>query len=209
MLYFIVIANQDFREESTIKVEKKIEAKEIYTFDQKNVREIEASDSEYGSKRFKINIHGEELNSNLRNNISINFEALDSLSTPYIQYRYSAKGKTYQQAAQRASKINYQAVQLADKIYFNSHFLLDQREMLRDQYVRATVYLPVGSKVVIASGLEGKIRDISSYDCRNAYDEDYHQVKATDWIMTKQGLKCIPILEKEGLEEKNIEESND
>ncbi|MHC8948583.1 PspC domain-containing protein [Sphingobacterium hungaricum] len=205
MLYFIIIANQDFREESTIKVEKKIEPQTVYYFDEKNVRVIEASDAEFGSKKFKFNFDGESGNAGLNSTIRVRFENLDSLTAPYIQYSYSAKGKTYQLASERAAQINYQAVQQGEKIFFNSHFSLGSDDLYRDQRVDATVYLPVGAKVVILENLQNKLRDISFYDCRNYYAEENQNIKSTEWVMTKNGLKCEMQLKGENLSEKELE----
>ncbi|WP_346149311.1 hypothetical protein, partial [Kitasatospora cinereorecta] len=74
-------------------------------------------------------------------------------------------------------------------ILFPSHFILNRNSLDRDQYVSVTVYLPRGSKVVLHREIEGKIRDISCWECLNNYPDPDHQ-KFTEWTMTATGLVC-------------------
>lgn len=118
---------------------------------------------------------GEDLRNFLNGNIDISFESIDSLSKPYIQYNYSAKGKSYQLASERARNIVYEAIQEKGTVLFPSHFLLKKNALDRDQYVRVVVFLPVGAKVAIHKEMEWKLRGISYGDCLINYADPDHQ----------------------------------
>jgi len=208
VIFFSFMGAKEFKEESTIKIDKPLAKEEVYYFSEKDVRVIEASTSDNGQKIVKIEMEGEELSSYLRRDISIRFESLAENEAPYIQYNYFAKGKTYQAATNRASDINYLATQDKNKIVFDSHFSLAKNKDYRDQSVEVVVYLPVGSKVVLNESLSNKIRRISFYDCRNEYHED--DLKNTEWIMRNSGLSCAPNFEfhEGGMSDSDMDELN-
>ncbi|HMR19331.1 MAG TPA: PspC domain-containing protein, partial [Sphingobacterium sp.] len=191
--FYTVIGIREFKEKSTISVEKQIERQDRYHFSEKDIRILKASaENTRGDKGYiRVQINGEELSAHLTNDISIHFDYLDSLESPYIQYRYSAKGKTRQAAAERASNIHYLAKQEGEKIVFDSHFTLPNADMFRDQSVSATIYLPVGSKVVIDETVRRKMWSIAYTACKNSYDEEEKR-RETEWIMKRSGLVCAP-----------------
>src|SRR5690606_24047162 len=78
ILYFVVITQQEFKEVSTISVEKPLDKSASYVFTENDVRVIKASDEEFNKKKFNINVKGENLADYLKRDISIRFEALDS-----------------------------------------------------------------------------------------------------------------------------------
>src|SRR5690606_39617830 len=63
--------------------------------------------------------------------ISVHIESIDSLKTPYIQYNYIAKGSSYAAASARASKIAYKVNQNAENLMFDSHFALEDKQLIR------------------------------------------------------------------------------
>ncbi|MGJ1433224.1 PspC domain-containing protein [Sphingobacterium spiritivorum] len=175
---------KDFKEESTIVEEKPLQRQAVYHLSERDVRVIKVEES--NTKR-TIKIDDRDLSDFLKNNIRVRVEKIDSLKAPYIKYEYSSRGKNYQLATNRASQIRYQVTQDSLGIHFDSHFKLREKELYRDQEVTVTLYLPVGSKVIIDRSLEHKLRDISYYDCKVRYEED---VKETEWNVTDLGLKC-------------------
>jgi len=208
VIFYCVIGAQDFREDSIIKVDRTLKTQTVYSFSEKDIRVIEASSSADGKTKYDIQVDGESLHNLLRSDIEIRFESLDSLEKPFIQYHYKAKGKSYQLAAERASKINYQAEQVDNKVIFNSHFALGADDVYRDQRVNVVVYLPVGAKVEIMESLQNKIREIAYDNCYDNYTDE-SKTKQTEWIMTKSGLTCaIPEkLDEEENEEKDATQS--
>ena len=207
ILYFVVVTSQDFKEESTISVEKPLEKKELYIIDQNDVRVIKASDSDFSNKKFNVTVSGDKLADFLRNDVSIRFEMLDSLKAPYIKYNYIAKGQTFSEASQRASKIGYQVKQQGENLIFDSHFSLQAKQLYRDQRVYMVVYLPVGTKVKISNDVGNKVHGFWDNGCFVQDGSKYN-----DWLMTDKGLKCVKFLEEEKIRlkeealEKEIEE---
>lgn len=205
IIFFVIIGVGEFKESSTIKVEKPLERQEVYHFSEKDVRVIEASTAEEGKKIYNIEVEGEELSSYLRRDIHITFVSIDSLAAPYIEYHYFAKGKTRAIAAERASHIKYLAHQDKGLIQFDSHFALPNSVVYRDQSVSLVVHLPIGSKIVIDENLQHKIWDTPYYDCINEYAES-EKLDETEWIMKKSGLMCAP---SAGLEKKKENKESD
>lgn len=203
ILYFVVVTAQDFREKSTIKVEQKIDARPAYVFFERDVRVIDASGDGVLNKKIHIDIEGQSLEEYLRSELRVDIEPLDSLEQPYIQYRYSAKGRSYRQASDRASEIKYQATQQDDNLYFDSHFALENNSIYRDQRVDATVFLPVGTKVTIMNDLRHKV-SARIHDCNPELNG-----RSTEWIMTKNGLKCLSTNEDQQGDQSKGNKKND
>ncbi|WDF68615.1 PspC domain-containing protein [Sphingobacterium oryzagri] len=192
VIYYCVYAAQDFREKSTINIQKNITVQPVYHFTEKDVRILDASEKDSLRSKFNMQLDGQDLRNYLHDNIAITFESIDSLGQPYIQYNYSAHGKSYQLAAERAKNIVYEAVQEGKTILFPSHFLLRKNALDRDQQVSVTVYLPRGAKVILEREIEHKLRDISYWECLNNYADHDHQ-RYTEWTMTATGLVCAQV----------------
>jgi phage shock protein PspC (stress-responsive transcriptional regulator) len=192
VLFYVFVGVQEFKEKSTISLERQLEPKEIYHFSEKDLRVLNASTETRENKRFiHVETNGEDLSAHLKGDISINFESLDSLETPFIQYKYSAKGKNRQVATERASNIHYLAQQEDNKIIFDSHFSLPNADMFRDQSVSATIHLPIGAKVVIEESIRHKMWGIAYSACKNSYAEE-DKKRETEWLMKRSGLVCAP-----------------
>lgn len=191
VIFFCFIGAQEFKESSTIKVEKPLTAQKVYYIAEKDIRLIEASEVDKNGKKFQIELKGKNLEFLLRSDINISFQSIDSLAKPYIQYNYFARGKSYQAATTNAAEIYYLASQRDDKIVFDSHFSVGPNKKYRDESVSAILYLPQGSRVVIDKSIEYKLRNLSFWDCQRAYDSD-EDIKSTEWIMGRTGLQCTP-----------------
>ena len=135
ILYFVVITNQDFEQESTISVEKSLEKQDSYQLLNNDIRVIRAKEEDFNRKGHDLAKRAGVIGNFLRDDIGIRIEPLDSLEAPYIQYNYRAKGSTYGHASDRASKINYQIKQDGEELQFDSHFTLHEQQLIRDQRV--------------------------------------------------------------------------
>lgn len=202
ILYFVIITAQDFTEQSTIKVEQKIDAEPHYIFYERDVRVIDASNEDFLNKKVNIRFEGHRLGELLRNEVRISIEPLDAPEQPYIQYHYTAKGRSYREASERAAKIDYQAEKQDNTLYFDSHFTLGGTKLYRDQRVDATVFLPVGTKITIMNDLRWKV-NAAVHDCSSE-----NNGKSTEWIMTAKGLRCA-IEPVSSTEEEEQNEEND
>jgi len=196
IIYFVVVTQQDFREESTISVEKPLEKRENYVFEENDVRVIKTSDENFKGKKFDITYDGKNILEEIRSDVRIRFEAIDSLKAPYLAYNYIANGKTYGEASEFASQIRYGVNQTTESIVFDSHFSINSKPVYRDQRVSMVVYLPIGSKVTVNRTLENKFQNGSLWDCSRDPEQKY-----SEWLMTKDGLKCVRKLEEDKLKE--------
>ena len=185
ILYFVVITNQDFEQESTISVEKSLEKQDSYQLLNNDIRVIRAKEEDFNRKGHDLAKRAGVIGNFLRDDIGIRIEPLDSLEAPYIQYNYRAKGSTYGNASDRASKINYQIKQDGEELQFDSHFTLHEQQLIRDQRVTVVVYLPVGTKVSLARELDYRVRDVHTHDCRLN-----DRSRFSEWVMTGDGLHC-------------------
>jgi len=198
VIYYCVDTPQDFREKSTISVQREIEVREVYHFSERDVRVLDGNERDVSDAKFNIRvgnvrIDAKNFRKRLRSDIGISFESVDSLARPHIQYRYSAEGRTYNLAAQRAADIAYEAIPEGNTLLFPSHFLLKTGHLDRNQRVNATVFLPIGSKVVLHREIRYKLWDIPYRNCLENYENHEHQ-KVTEWKMTKTGLVCSPLI---------------
>jgi hypothetical protein len=120
----------------------------------------------------------------------------DSLA--YLKVVKNARGRTYQDARDRAQEINYNFNYNSGKLLLDNYFLTDADNKFRDQDVRITLYMPEGSVIysdqstrnfrswrytsdIISHGKENhylKIRhnDADCLDC----DDDNKSIKIKD-----------------------------
>ncbi|MFD2598228.1 PspC domain-containing protein [Sphingobacterium corticis] len=199
IIYFCISASQNFRETSTVKVDKQLQSFKTYVLSERDVRVIDASSEDFDNGR----INAIEDGLSLRDDLSISIEPLDSLEKPFVQYHYAAKGKTFKQASDNASDILYKITQNSENLVFDSHFLFSpEKQVYRDQRVDIKLFFPVGTKVTVMNNLDYKVR--GSISIRDCYPDINN--KSTEWVMTKNGLKCATT-PPPSEEEKNDEES--
>src|SRR5690606_32875986 len=105
-------------------------------------------------------------------------------------------------------KINYALRQDTSSLVFDNAFQLNEGERYRDQEVNVTLFLPVGTKLLINDNLEDKLRDISFYECRDRYNKDLGEVKEVEFVVTTLGLKCALPSKKSSDDEDHDADSN-
>lgn len=203
IIYYSTSVAKEFRESSTIVEEKPLQRQSVYFLSENDVRVIRLKNG----VKTGLGIRSENLSSYLKRDIRIRIERIDSLQEPYVRYEYSAKGNTYKIATDRAAKINYALKQDTTSLIFDSAFQLSEGERYRDQEVDITLFLPVGTKLVINDNLEGKLRDISFYDCRDRYSRDLRDVRDVEFVVTSLGVKCA--LPPRKSEEEDNSDSNE
>lgn len=194
LIYYINLTELDFAETSTIKIEEEIQPQDMFVFEQNDVNVFRTEKE----NKSKLKIIKNDINVRRKNNISVRFESLDSISTPYIEYNYSAKGKTLGLASERASAIEYSAVQKNELISFDSHFSLAPNTLERNQKVEIVVYLPIGTEAYLHSNLRNKVQNLSYKGCDEEFSDRNNY---THWEMTKTGLDCLSFSDVEDSEE--------
>ncbi len=188
--YFTIHTVRDFKDHSILSTDKPLQEFPTYRISENNIRVIRLNDSSMLQSKGAINFgQTNRFLDDAKKDIDIRFEKLELGQKPYIKYEYSARGVDYTTAAERSSKIKYNVVQQAENIIFDSHFMYSKGELYRKQEVNVTVYLPVGTKVILEKSIKNKLRNISYYGCLSNYP-DSENLKETEWIMTETGLKC-------------------
>lgn len=106
-------------------------------------------------------------------------------SQPFIQLEKEANGKTFMEAKDRASTIEYGFKILGNKIIFNNYFLTSTKNKYRGQEVKIYLYLPKGYLIKPDASLERFDRT----------DGDYFTfyTKSNDYVyrVGERKIKCI------------------
>lgn len=205
IIYYSTSVAKEFRESSTLVDEKPLQKQSVYYLKENDIRVIRLRNG----VKTSLGIKSDNLSSYLRRNIHIRIERIDSLQEPYVRYEYSAKGSSYKAATDRAAKINYVLKQDSSSLNFDNAFQLNEGDRYRDQEVNITLFLPVGTKLVISDHLEDKLRDISFYECRDRYAKDLNDVKDVEFVVTSLGLKCALPPKKSDDEQDNDSDSDE
>ena len=185
----------DFREESTLVQERPLEAQPLYRLALNDLTVIKLRDSLQQEDRLG-DIRREAVRRNSRlmekqRRVSLQIIQVDSTQQAVITYEFSARGKTYEIAAERAGKIQHHLRQDGELILLDSHFHLDEESMMRDQDVNLRLNIPVGTQLMIDRQLERYIWQLPAHQCRQNYkDKDGSTPTEPQWIMTTAGLKC-------------------
>lgn len=195
IIYGAETANE-FREESTVVEERPIESLAEYTISINDMTVIKLEDSTYADDRLgKIRRTAVRRNSPIfdsQRKVFVRINKLDSLQQPTITYEYSARGRTYDQAAERAGNIQYHLAQTGENLVFDTHFQLNHEELMRDQNLRIRLNLPVGTIIHIKNEFNRYLLDVPMNQCTSNYlARDGYKPEKTSWIMTHAGLKCM------------------
>lgn len=188
----------DFKEEATVTQETSLWPQTTYRL---NLREnntviLEKSDeidSLSGGKRIQRSLRYNEKNTfNHTRRASLRVERLDSNQAAKLIQEFSAKGRNFDIAADRAQRITYPISQEGGDLWFPSSAMLPDDELIRDQEVYIKLFLPVGTQLIIPKEFDRRIniRGLSIWECENYYSGDVTP-RETAWIMTESGLRCI------------------
>ncbi|WP_343485882.1 PspC domain-containing protein [Allomuricauda sp. d1] len=104
-----------------------------------------------------------------------------------ISIRKDSHGKTFKEARERASKVNYNYAFSNNEIVLDEFLTTATSNKARQQEVRATLYVPVGKVIMFDKTTKGHI------DRGTKNDRDYYRSRIADhtWIMGEDGeLKC-------------------
>jgi len=118
-------------------------------------------------------------------NVQLNVKkSFDSLATLVIKHK--ACGKNNSDARGRAQRFDYPIDQTGSILSLNEYFTVPKDAMYRGQELRATLYLPVGSKIFLDPSVENLI-----YDIGNIYDMMDRDMIGHTWEMSNNGLTCL------------------
>ncbi|HWK57033.1 MAG TPA: PspC domain-containing protein [Parapedobacter sp.] len=181
----------DFREESTVVEERSLEKHPAYRLTRNDMTVIRLqrdSSDRISSIRERAVIRNRNILEG-QSRMYMRIVKVDSLQTPSLTYEYSAHGATYERAAERAGKIDYDFQQHGDTLVFGSHFRIANDDLMRDQQLHLKLNIPVGARLIIDRDLQRHIYDLPFNQCAENYDESDRPDK-TEWVMTASGLKC-------------------
>lgn len=184
---------RDFREQSTIVEEVKLNPLPVFHLYKNDVNIIRLQ-RDNADRALTIQQRAAKRNVVFlgdQNRAYIRFARIDSLEAPYVSMAFTARGESYELAAQRAGQIEYTLRQDSSSIVFDSHFSLGGNELMRDQSLRMVVHIPIGTTVVIDESLYWHIRDLPIRQCGKNHEHHLNgQPNRTEWVMTATGLSC-------------------
>ena len=117
-------------------------------------------------------------------NVRLSIEK-SSDSTVSIHQNYSSQGKTFEDALKNAQNIHYRFVQQDSILTFSPVLRLIRQAKWRDQEVRLTLKVPVGTEFHINKEINRYLNNYNIWDCHHEENSDY-----VEMIMTADGLKC-------------------
>jgi len=123
---------------------------------------------------------------NTPDNVRINIEKSQDGKFSVVE-NYSANGKTFDIALKHAQNIRYDFLQKDSLLHFSPKLHLTKNVNWRDQEVRVTVKVPVGTKLILSEKLDRYLNQYGSWACND--DNDHHR-EYVEWVMTEEGLKC-------------------
>ena len=162
---------------------------------------LDVDKSKFFSKEDSINYH---IDGNVKNRIivdnlndegpfadefrvRINIEKSTDGKTSLMQ-THSAQGKTFKVALQNAQNISYKFGVKDSVLTLNPRFQIGKESNWRDQTVKLTFYVPVGTKLLLKQDINRYIQNYYLYD---DHSNHYGENKGYDiFVMTDNGLQC-------------------
>lgn len=141
-------------------------------------------DSASYNGRVVISVGDEDLE--MPDNFRLRVEKSDT-DKPVLIQEFSARGRTFETALQRAQNIRYQFRQQDSVLHFNQRANLAKDDLWRDQEVRLTLKVPANTRMIIDTRLDRYFQDFYLWNCA---PEGSHGNVPTEWLMTADGLKC-------------------
>jgi len=104
----------------------------------------------------------------------------------YVKIRKESSGKNRQNANSNAETIEYQFNLINNDLLLNGYFLTDFKNMVKEQQIDITVYIPINTIIYLDGSTRTFLDDVDNI--QNVYDRDMpkHYYK-----MTENGLECL------------------
>ena len=184
-----VLITLGVRQASEVAFENKVVTKETINIQPTDTLEIKFKNNDYFSKdshRRDFEFVQDSLGRDVIYSNDINFEVLPTDERlPYIQIEKESNGKSFTEAKQRATKIEYKFKVEGNKIIFDNYFLTEVKNKFRGQEVMIYLYLPKGTYFKTDESVEDF--DSSDNDFFNLhYSSDKYTYKVED-----SKVKCL------------------
>jgi len=102
--------------------------------------------NDYRSNDFDIVFTDDDVKQIYSSNVRFSVRSTND-SLAYLKVVKNARGRTYQDARDRAQEIDYNFNYSSGKLLLDNYFLTDAENKFRDQDVRITLYMPEGSVI--------------------------------------------------------------
>ncbi|RZM25728.1 MAG: PspC domain-containing protein [Pedobacter sp.] len=119
-----------------------------------------------------------------QDNVRLSIEKSND-QTVSVNQNYSSQGSTFEDALKNAQNIHYRFVQQDSLLTFSPVLRLIHQAKWRDQEVRLTLKVPVGTTFYINRDINRYLNNYNIWDCHHEDRNDY-----VEMIMTADGLKC-------------------
>tara|TARA_R110001583_G_scaffold82151_3_gene218300 strand:- start:143 stop:1891 length:1749 start_codon:yes stop_codon:yes gene_type:complete len=117
--------------------------------------------------------------------INVDVKSTDN-SNAYVKIRKESSGKNRLNANNNAQSVEYQ-FQLSDKdLLLNGYFLTEFKNMVKDQLIDITVYIPLNTIIYLDKTTNTFLDDVDNVQNINDRDMPKHYYK-----MTENGLECL------------------
>ncbi|WP_293785722.1 PspC domain-containing protein [uncultured Pedobacter sp.] len=118
-----------------------------------------------------------------------------------LTQKYESQGKTFQSALQNAQNISYNYIMKDSELVFSPRFQLRKGSIWRNQEVRLTLEIPVGTKLILKQDIYRYVNNYWAWECN---DSENDQNDYSVWVMTDDGLKCVAKLKEEALKRQKL-----
>jgi phage shock protein PspC (stress-responsive transcriptional regulator) len=196
-IYLIAKTSSEFKESAEFTQVAPLRTYATYTLTLDKSRFFSKEDSvkyKIDMESYKGRIILDERNGpfNRPRDVRINIEKSDNGKTSVVQ-NYSSQGKTFDGALKNAQNIHYDFFQQDSLINFSPKLHLTRNVNWRNQEVKLTLKVPVGTTLIIKDDVDDYMDNYRSWSCQNESDDENG---ITTWVMTADGLKCKHELEK-------------
>lgn len=127
----------------------------------------------------------DDVNKKYSNHVKISVKRSET-ATAYLEVKKTSEGRKRSTANTNAEQLEYKFKTANNQIVFDAFFLSEIKNLLKDEEVKLTLYLPEGTKVYFEESAKNFLYYVKNTD--DLYDEDLvnHEL-----IMTAEGLDCL------------------
>ncbi len=190
-IFFAAKVSSEFRQEAEFTQMTSIKPYPVYTLSLNNSKFFSKEDSvkyQLHNQNGKTRIILDDENHDFKTPRNMRLSIEPSLDGKFaIVEKYSAKGKTFDVALKHAQNIRYDYLQQDSLLNFSPRLHLNKKVNWRDQEVKITLRVPVGTTLLVNEDLDRYLSQYGSWSC-GEHDDRYTEF--TEWQMTADGLKC-------------------
>jgi phage shock protein PspC (stress-responsive transcriptional regulator) len=117
--------------------------------------------------------------------INVDIEQTDKTNA-FVKIRKESKGKNRLSANNNAESIEYQFSLNNNNLELNGYFLTDVKNLVKDQLIDITIYLPLNTILYLDNSTNSFLDDVDNIQNINDRDMPKHFYK-----MTENGLECL------------------